>query len=199
MPAHDPSLRNFRGETMEIDLRVAREAWNLATAKYWLGGKLRPEVRMLIDAELERRVFASFESTIKTGNPRAWWLRETNNWNAVCLAGVVGSALTNIESPRRRAFFIAAAEHYVENFRRGFTSDGYCTEGVGYWNYGFGHYVFLSETIYGATDGTLDLLAGDRIERMARFAPRMEIVPVSFPPSPIVTHRRGPTRRWSRT
>jgi len=181
LPAHDRSLRNFRGETTEIDLRVANEAWNLATVDYWLGDKLSPAVRKLIDDELERRVFTSFESTLKTGTPRSWWIKGTNNWNAVCLAGVVGSAVTKIESPQRRAVFIAAAEHYVENFRRGFTADGYCSEGVGYWNYGFGHYVLLSEAIHQATGGKLDLLAGERIERMARFAPRMEIVSGIYP------------------
>jgi len=32
--------------------------------------------------------------------------------------------------------FAAAAEKYVENFLAGFTPDGYCSEGLGYWNYG---------------------------------------------------------------
>ena len=35
-------------------------AWNLATARYWLGDKLSPEVRKLIDDELERRIFTPF-------------------------------------------------------------------------------------------------------------------------------------------
>ena len=37
MPAHDRSLRNFRGEVNEIDLAVAGFSWELATADYWLG------------------------------------------------------------------------------------------------------------------------------------------------------------------
>ena len=44
------------------------------------------------------------------------------------------------------------------NFLKGFTPDGYCGEGTGYWNYGFGHYVLLSEEIRLATGGQIDLL-----------------------------------------
>ena len=49
---------------------------------------------------------------------------------------------------------------------RGFTPDGYCSEGVGYWNYGFGHYVMLAETLRQATGGKVDLM--DAAARPAR-------------------------------
>ncbi len=182
MPAHDRSLRNFREEIVEIDLAAAALSWNLATTYYWLGDKLSPPVRDLIRSELERRTYAPFESMIRQGKPRMWWLTTTNNWNAVCLAGVTGSALTMIDSPERRAFFAASAEKYVKNLVRGFTDDGYCTEGVGYWNYGFGHYVMLAETIHQATGGRVDLMDDAKIARVARFGRRMEITPGIYPP-----------------
>ena len=103
------------------------------------------------------------------------------NWNSVCLAGVTGAALTSIESPQRRAFFAASAEKYIEYFLEGFTPDGYCSEGVGYWNYGFGHFVMLAETIKQATGGKVDLLAAERIRPIALFARRMEILPGVYP------------------
>ena len=84
---------------------------------------------------------------------RAWWLSSTNNWNAVCLAGVTGAALATVESRRDRAFFAAAAEENIQSYLRGFTPDGYCSEGVGYWNYGFGHYMMLAETLRQASGG----------------------------------------------
>ena len=180
-PAHDRSLRNFKGEMIDIDLGSSATSWNLATADYWLGDKLSDPIRKLIRSELERRTFQPFESYVAKGEPRLWWATGTNNWNAVCLAGVTGSALAMIESPERRAFFVASAEKYVENFLRGFTPDGYCSEGVGYWNYGFGHYVLLSETILQATGGKVDLMADPRVQQIARFGPRMEIVPGIYP------------------
>jgi hypothetical protein len=181
LPAHDRQLKNFNGEEITIDLASADTSWNLATADYWLGDKLSPSVRNLIADELERRTFTPFEKTINTGTPRLFWLSITNNWNAVCLADVTGTALASIKSPERRAFFAASAEKYIENFLKGFTPDGYCTEGIGYWSYGFGHYVLLAETIKQATDGKVDLLTDKRIEPIVLFGKRMEILPGVYP------------------
>lgn len=182
MPAHDRSLANFKGTVREIDLMVAGESWNLATACFWLGDRLSEPCRRLVMDELEKRTFGPFESLVTTGKPRMWWATCTNNWNAVCLAGVTGAALAAIESPERRAFFVVAAEKLIANFLRGFTADGYCSEGVGYWNYGFGHYVMMAETIRQASGGGIDLLADPRIERIARFGLRMELASRIYPP-----------------
>jgi hypothetical protein len=110
-----------------------------------------------------------------------WWMTGTNNWNAVCLAGVTGSALAVIDSPMDRAFFIAAAEGYSRNFLEGFTDDGYCSEGLGYWNYGFGYYIMLSEAIHQATGGKLDLLKNDKVKRAAMFGSEIEIINGVYP------------------
>ena len=181
LPAHDRSLANFKGTTIEIDLSSSATAWNLATADYWLGEKLGEPTRKLIRNELERRCFGPMESYVATGRPRLWWATGTNNWNAVCLAGVTGAALSVIEPPQRRASFVAAAEKYVQNFLDGFTDDGYCSEGLGYWNYGFGHYVLLGETILQATGGRVDLFSDPKVERIGRFGIRMEILPGVYP------------------
>ena len=180
-PAHDRSLNNFRGNVIEIDLHVAAVSWNLATADYWLGDKLTPKTRKLIRDQLERRTFTPFTGMVTQGKPRLWWLSTTNNWNAVCLAGVTGAALAAIDSAKRRAFFVASAEKYIQNFLSGFTPDGYCSEGVGYWNYGFGHYVMLGETLRQATGGKLDMFEPPAIKQIALFGHRMEIAPGIYP------------------
>ncbi len=181
MPAHDRELANFKGETLEVDLAVADVSWNLATAHYWLGTRLSPEIRELIQSELERRTIGSMESYVKTGRPTMWWATGTNNWNAVCLAGVTGTALAMEPSVQRRAFFVVAAEKYIQYFKKGFTSDGYCSEGMGYWNYGFGNFVLLAETLIQATGGRLDLFTDPLVEEIALFGPRMEIIPGIYP------------------
>jgi hypothetical protein len=43
---------------------------------------------------------------------------------------VTGTALAQVEERRERAEFVAAAEKYCRNFLRGFTPDGYCSEGL---------------------------------------------------------------------
>lgn len=183
LPAHDRGLTNFKGTEITIDLFSSGAAWQLATADYWLGERLSSELRKKIAAELERRIFGPFAGMIKNGKPAQWWLTSTNNWNAVCLANVTGAALTTIESPRRRAFFAAAAEKYIEHFLSGFTPDGYCSEGLGYWNYGFGHFVLLAETLYQQSGGRVDLWNSGtpderaKLRRIARFGEKMEITP----------------------
>ena len=84
-------------------------------------------------------------------------------------------------SRERRAFFAAAAEKYIQYFKKGFTSDGYCSEGMGYWNYGFGNFVLLAETLLQATGGKLDLFTDPLIKEVALFGPRMEIIPGVYP------------------
>jgi hypothetical protein len=110
-----------------------------------------------------------------------WWLTGTNNWNAVCLANTAGAAVTAIPLPDRRAFYVASAEKYVQNFLKGFTPNGYCSEGMGYWNYGFGHYVMLAETLHRQTGGRVDLMSDPRVKEIAQFGRRMEITPGVYP------------------
>jgi len=181
MPAHDSKLTNFNGTSIDIDLGSSKLAWSLATADYLLADKLNPEFRKLIRDNLNRRIFEPYQDMVLGKREQNWWMTGTNNWNAVCLAGVTGSALAVIESPRQRAFFIAAAEKYSTNFLEGFTDDGYCSEGLGYWNYGFGHYIMLSEMIYQATNGKVDLLQNPRAKQAAGFGANIEILNGVYP------------------
>ena len=176
-PAHDRRLLNVQRRIVEIDLGSSAVSWQLATVRYSLGDKLSPAVRKLIRDELERRTFVPFERMIHEGKPRLWWLTTTSNWNAVCLAGVTGAALTTIESPQRRAFFLAAAEKYIQRFISGFTPAGFCSEGLGYWSYGFGNFVKLAETAHQATNGQMDLFAIEKVRQVAQFGRRMQILP----------------------
>lgn len=181
LPAHDRNLSNFKGTEITIDLVSAATAWNMATADYWLGDRLQPDTRKLIRDHLERRIFTPLEGMVFRGKPRMWWLTTTNNWNAVCLADVTGAALSLIEPVERRARCVAIAEHYIENFLRGFTPDGYCSEGLGYWNYGFGHFVMLAELLLQQTDGRLDLLADPHVAEIAQFGRRLAMNPGVYP------------------
>jgi Heparinase II/III-like protein len=175
-PAHDRSLSNFNGTQTDIDLFSSATAWDLATADYLLGDRLSTATRARIRENVSRRVLEPYRAMFTGQREPNGWLRTTNNWNAVCLAGVTGTALAQVEGQRERAEFVAAAEKYIHNFLRGFTPDGYCSEGLGYWNYGFGHYVLLAETIRQATGGGLDLFALPEVEAPAAFGARIQIL-----------------------
>ncbi|MHC4328832.1 MAG: heparinase [Planctomycetota bacterium] len=181
MPAHDRQLTNFHGKIVDIDLGSSALAWSLSTADYLLADKLNPEVRRLIRGNLEQRIFRPYRDMVSGKREKNWWMTGTNNWNAVCLAGVTGSALAVIDSQKSRALFIVAAEHYSKNFLEGFTDDGYCSEGLGYWNYGFGYYIMLGEMIHQATGGKVDLLQNSKAKQAATFASKIEIVNGVYP------------------
>jgi len=180
LPAHDTNGAIYKGEMNYIDLASSATSWELATADYWLQDKLSPEVRQMIRENVEHRTFDSYEKSVKQGlNPGRgnWWITTTNNWNAVCHAGVVGAALALIDDAERRAWFVASAEVHNEFFLQGFTADGYCSEGMGYWNYGFGNYVYMGETVLQATDGKVNFFDPPIVREIAMFGPRMMITP----------------------
>lgn len=179
--AHDGNLNNFKKKQVTIDLYSSALAWNLAIADNLLGDKLSPEIRRLIRKEIQWRIFEPFHRMVE-GTQSRYWLTAEHNWNTVCLAGVTGTALALLDSRPERAWYILAAEKYSMNFLKGFPSDGYCGEGTGYWNYGFGHYALLSEEIRLATSGKIDLLARKEALAPASFGARFEIADGVYPP-----------------
>jgi hypothetical protein len=175
-PAHDGALKNFRGEETDIDLWAAHTAWDLATVDALLGERLPPETRRRLRENVQRRVLQPYRDMVEGRRPENFWLRATHNWNAVCLAGVTGAALALETSPRQRARHIALAEQSIRHFLKGFTADGYCSEGLGYWNYGFGHFLMLAEMLRQATGGRVELLADPAARAPALFPQRAEIL-----------------------
>ncbi len=176
MPAHDGSLAVFNGKTMDMDLRATAVAWQLATADWLLGSKLDAATRKLIHDEVERRVLRPYRDAVEGKRKEIHWTKADHNWNAVCHAGVVGAALALEESREDRALYIAAAQHYLRTFLKGFTPDGYCSEGLGYWNYGFGNFLQLGETIRQSTGGKIDMLADPLALEPALFPERDQII-----------------------
>ena len=181
VPAHVLVSHPYGGLEGAIDLAASTRAWDVATVDYWLGDKLRPETRLAIRTELRKRIFTNYEATVHAGKPSWGWMMGTNNWNAVCTSGVVGAALATIDSPQERALFVQAALNSMEFYKSGFTDDGYCIEGVGYWAYGFGSYLCLAETLYQATKGKVNLYEGQKLRQVALYLPHFRIVPEVFP------------------
>jgi hypothetical protein len=176
MPAHDRRLTNFNGTFIDVDLASSALAWNFATADWLLGDKLSAATRKLLREKVRQFVLDPCLAAYRGKRRLDGWMKTTNNWNAVCHAGVTGAALALLDSREERALFVAAAEQFSKQFLAGFTPDGYCSEGLGYWNYGFGHYVLLSETVWQATGGQLDLFARPEAKAPAEFGARIQII-----------------------
>jgi len=167
------------GHRDEIDLAVSARAWTVATADYWLGDKLKPETRQLIRSELKKRVFGRYVADFKSDRPKWGWEmgHDGSNWIPVCNSGVLGAALTVIDDPKERAFFVQTAENSVAYYLGALPDDGYCYEGVGYWGYGFGCYLCLAETLYEQTQGKINLFQGPKVRNLALYLRRMQMLP----------------------
>jgi len=179
-PAHDGSLNNFKGLDVYPELGATGLAAELAEADFVLGDKLSPATRQLIRDNVRRRVLQPFRDSIEGRRKPLHWLFLTMNWNSVCVGNTVFAALALEPSRDDRAFYAAAGEHYIRYYTSGFTPDGYCAEGVGYWNYGFSHFILLTEILRQATGGKIDLLNDDRAIAGAQYCRRSEIVPGVF-------------------
>ncbi len=114
-------------------------------------------------------------------NDNQYWLEARNNWNAVCLAGVIGVILAVEEDPAERSMLVARALDYSENYLRGYPPDGYCSEGPNYWTYGFKHYLFIALMVRETTGGRLNLMARPEAAAPAGYPDRIRVTEGYFP------------------
>lgn len=182
-PRNDYEFKNYNGIEYSVELTTALYAHTISQTLYLLGHKLDPALYKEAVAEIYKRVFNPVLDKIKTQNHNRenQFLVMTNNYNHVCLAGVVGAALTLIEDKYERAVFTYIGEYYSQNGLVGFGDDGYCSEGIGYFNYGFGRFVQLRECIWQSTGGKIDLYDNPKVEKIAWYPYKMEIVDGVYP------------------
>jgi len=175
LPSHDKDYVNYYGKRYDVDLNAAKMANYLSQTLYLLGNKLSPQTQENIKAALQVRIFDPVLETFKT-KKNHWWLTTTNNWNAVCLSGVAGAAFAVLPNKYDRAVFAAIAERYSQNYLAGYADDGYCTEGMGYYNYGFGNFISLREFLLVGTDNKLDLFNSPKMKNIALYPINLEII-----------------------
>ncbi|MBQ7189720.1 MAG: hypothetical protein IJR99_09930 [Kiritimatiellae bacterium] len=168
IPAHDGGLTCFNG-TPHIDLGSSRRTITFAFVYDWLRDVLPQDVKDLIMTECDRRTFQPYLATCRKKLDRMSpvarrhrWYEGRNNWNSVCNSCVVRAALAMIDDRRLRAEFVASAEHTVPFAMKGYTDDGYCSEGMGYWNYGYGHHLSLGLAVRAATGGKVNLFSAPK-------------------------------------
>jgi len=181
-PAHAFETPILQTNGSFVDLGVSARASTLARIYQWLGDSLGPEVKERIRTEIRKRAVDPYLARVyQDGQPPFFWMTNTNNWNAVCHAGITYAALATVEDRETRARVAAGATAYIVNFLNGFTPDGYCSEGIGYWGYGFGNFVLLAESLVHATQGHVNLYTDSGVAADASFPLRIEIVPKVFP------------------
>ncbi|MBQ3388886.1 MAG: heparinase II/III family protein [Thermoguttaceae bacterium] len=179
LPAHDLLATVYDGKDEGPDLAATEFGGDLGIAVQAMEPVLSPEVVQMARENIRRRVLAPVRNKIeKGGYPMIGWIIGTNNWNPVCFCGTTAAALSVCASAEERAWYLAAAEHFVSTrFFLGITDDGYCSEGVSYWNYGFGHFVILAELAQRGSGGAVNLYTCPKVRPLAEFALKMEVAP----------------------
>ncbi|MBQ1454833.1 MAG: hypothetical protein IIZ25_03170 [Thermoguttaceae bacterium] len=184
-PAHDPEGgKIYDGACVTADLIATELGGDLAVFRQALLEVLSEETSALLAGEIQRRVLGPYETAVRQGiYGGMWWVNNPGNWNAVCHCGTAMAALALCDEASRKAWFLACAEFFTTKyFLRGFTPDGYCSEGVNYWNYGFGRFTCLAEIAYRQTGGEVNLYRADRVRETALFGARSILKP-GFPPT----------------
>lgn len=175
IPAHDRNLHNYHGTDYYVDLVVATAGNTLAQCIYLLDDRLPAETKALAMCAFREKVFRPIYRCLEETKP-FYWFTVTNNWNSVCLAGVTGAALALLQDKEERAYFVAAAEKYYVYGMKGYSDDGYCSEGVGYYNYGFCSFILLREEICRATKGKIDFFRTPKFARIAQYGKKIQIM-----------------------
>lgn len=159
-----------------VDLGAAMLGAHFAEITAALVDRIEPEVTQRVHAEIERRIF---RNVINYDNTE-FWHTAYMNWNHVCNGGVIRAALLTIKEPRSLARLIHPMIQNMTYAFDGFTDDGGCKEGPGYWGFGFGHFVQAAHALHCRTGGELNLMADEKIEKICRF--------------PLAAHIAGPYR-----
>lgn len=171
LPAHDTKLTCFN-VTPHVDLSSSELSRELAFCLSWLGDAIPVATREKVYSEIDRRTFQPYLAHAR-GERKIrdhWWFHGGNNWNSVCNCCVVRAALAIIPDRRLRAEFVTYAEGSVPFALRGYTDDGYCSEGMGYWNYGYGHHLMMGLSLRAATGGKVDLFADPKTKTIMKYA-----------------------------
>ena len=163
IPAHDEKRTAFNGQP-HVELMSAQRCCLLAIVCDWLKGVLPEETRRRICEECDKRIFRPYLNLSRNfRNPairktimKNDWYEYPCNWCSVCHSCVVRAALAIVPDRRTRAEIVASAEYSVPFALAGYLSDGTCVEGMGYWNYGYGHHLMMGLAVRAATGGKVD-------------------------------------------
>ncbi len=172
-PNHDDKDNGvLEGRRVSIDLGARKFGLVLSLVETTLKDRVGTGVRMDIHKNVKRRITDSYLRSCRgEGDPaNNRWIRATSNWNSVCTSGSLLSIMAMSDNKEERVAAIGSAINSMNHYLSGFGEDGYCSEGLGYWNYGFGHYLYLAEIIYDYTDGMINLFEFDNPEKMVAIA-----------------------------
>ena len=160
LPAHCARENNSFDYT-EIDLVSAETGFYLSETLYILKDKLSNDIKKRVKTCLNERIVKNFES-------RKFVFDELeNNWCAVCGAGV---GITYLYAfPERFGKIKDRIFGLMQKYLNGQGEDGFCYEGLGYWQYGFAFFCFFFDVYTKITGEYPDVLNSKKVLNMVNF------------------------------
>ncbi len=171
LPAHQENLLTNTDNTF-IDLFDCETGGLLAEIYALYGDRLDPLIRNRIKLEVKKRVVDPYIKGIATGIYCPWWRGTyTGNWVAVCTANIA-TCIFHLY-PECYEEVKSDMERLIGNFLSGFSDNGFCDEGPGYWGYGFGFFVVFADLLYSFTGGEVDYFENPKVKKIATYLQKM--------------------------
>ncbi len=146
-----------------VDLFSSITAFALAEIISLVGEELHPWVVERVHKELDRRILQVYFYDPVPQN----WEQKKNNWPAVCASGIGVTAIYEVADSEVLAGMLWRVVAAMRNHLSGFDEEGATAEGITYWQFGFGFYVYFAELLRDRTGGRIDLLADQQIAQIA--------------------------------
>lgn len=126
----------FEGEPSKIiDLFASETAQTLCELLIIHRDKIDKLLYNHIKKQIEDRIIYPFI------NKKWEWETAAHNWSAVC-GGCIGIVALLMEKDEKQKIILDRVEKALESYMSGFGNDGVSLEGIGYWSYGFGYYIY---------------------------------------------------------
>jgi hypothetical protein len=136
------AISNFKDWNPDHHLDTAEMQTALAIGYDWLFHDLTASDKKIITTALLEK---GLKSTLAQKKIMGWH----NNWNQVCMGGLVLSsiALSDLEPELSRKAIEAATQAIPKGLNMGYPSDGAYSEGGGYWSYGTSYTILTIEAL----------------------------------------------------
>ena len=162
LPAHclvrDKLTYNYEA----IDLFASETALYLSETAYILKDRLSNEIKHRIEYSLKNRIVNVFETQEQS------FERMGNNWLSVCACGIGTAYLYSF--PERfdivKDRIFGAMHKYINNL----DPDGYCSEGLTYWVYGFGFFALFYDVYTQLTGEWPEILDSSTVKNSLKYA-----------------------------
>lgn len=158
-----------------VDLFGSEIGCMLAEAYYIFGNKLCPDIKSRIKIAVYEKIIRHYEGR------EFWWEGEsTNNWAGVC-SGNIG-LIYNYLFPERWQAVKDRLFRSLDKYMNSVVEDGTCTEGVGYWIYGFGNYIRFFDAYAELTGETPEVFNDPKVLRTVEYANQCVLTRDTFAP-----------------